>query len=219
MIWNLGSVSSQAEGTMAIKGVFLGTVGKKAAWQTVATYHQVTSIRDAQALETLPLLYAKSALRGTLTGEGRVMAGDLYTLTYEWKNETDYPLNQTVLRLGFPENFVSRATSSLPSLDGTSLALPLPALAAHATRTIQLVGAFRPSVSGEALFTADMGRQEAGATFTPFHRATSSVSVIPGDLGMHVIVNGTEEERTIVPGDLLHVTLPYQNTSPEHLEM
>ena len=219
LLWNIGILPSQQEGKIVVKGVFLGALSQEQAWQAIGTYRTNHSLRDAQVLDTRRLSYVRTALRGVIKGEARVVAGDVYDMIYEVKNESSLNLDRAILRFTYPDGFIPSTTSTFMEMnDATHFFIPLPSLRAQTSQTIHLTGSFRPAMSGSVVFSAELGKQQGERAFVALHTTSTQVMVIPGDLNIHTVVNSSDTERSIAPGDLLRVSVSYQNTSPEHLK-
>jgi hypothetical protein len=219
-IWNLGLLSPGEQGSIIVKGVFLGRLGNQAAIQALGTYERSDGSDVEQLVRTLPLVYEKTILHTEFRLPPKLVSGDAFTFNYVIENVSEDDLSGMEVRFEFPKNF-------LPSTSGTSLTAfdesayiwsqPLETLSANTTSSIDIRGVFTSGTSGDQTFIASVGRQTALGVFLAIAETELVVPVLSGDLGLQFVVNGSDANRTIQPGDMLRMAISYENLSPEDL--
>ncbi|PIP51945.1 hypothetical protein COX09_04320, partial [Candidatus Beckwithbacteria bacterium CG23_combo_of_CG06-09_8_20_14_all_47_9] len=131
---------------------------------------------------------------------------------------SDRELTHLLAHIVLPEGFVPSASSTWRVLeDGSGLEWPLESLPAETTTTVSVQGAFASGSAGNLSVQASVGTKALTNSFLAMSRAEGTISVLAGDLGLTFVVNGSNTDRTIQPGDPLRITIGYSNISPEDL--
>lgn len=219
LVWKLGMLQPGAKGEIKLKGVFLGTLGAKSALQSVVTSRGSNGGRPREALVTKSLIYSETVLAGQFTVPTKVVAGDQVTLQYAVANRGAQGLRGLKVRLQIPEGFVPSATSTTFQRLGNTAEweAPLGDLVAGTTNTLKMIGAFAAQSSGDVKVGARIGASRPDNSFLPLLVGEAPFTVLAGDLGLKLVANGSDQDRTIAPGDPLRITLQYKNLSPEKL--
>lgn len=213
--WDLGFVSPKSSGEIVLKGVFRGALGAQQALQAIGTYQPSGFTRSNDTLATLPVLYKETALEGQATLPPKILPGDLVTLRYHLANHGTHPTPGLLVHIKYPPGFMP---SQMASSSQTEATLPLGELVPNASTTLQLTGMFASGMAGDAAFEMDAGYPGSDGAFLAMQHTEAHTSVLAGDLTLHVVVNGADTDRTILPGDPLRLSLAYQNTSPEPIK-
>lgn len=218
-VWKLGLLAPGAKGDIKVKGVFLGALGTQSAIQVVATSRGKDGGRPREALVTKPLLYGESVLAGRFRTPTKVVAGDPVTIEYAVANHGQQGLRGLKVRLKVPDGFVPAATGTGFTLlpDHTEWEAPLGDLVASTTNTVRLTGTFAAQSSGDVKLAARVGVSKPDGSFLPLVVGEGRITVLAGDLGLRIVGNGSDQDRTITPGDPLRLTIQYKNLSPEPL--
>ncbi|MDQ7814486.1 MAG: hypothetical protein RDU25_01620 [Patescibacteria group bacterium] len=217
MTWRLGSIAYGGRGTIQIKGVFLGALGTKSAIQAVGTYRPASFNSDFEALSTQQLDYTDSVLAGALTVPEKVVPGDKVTFVYSVKNTGVTDLDGLEAHLTLPQGFV-RDAGTTSTLDGNVAVFPVGALSAGVSTTVSVTGAFASGVGGELHVLGEMGRLGLDGSFLAAQKTDAAISLLAGDLGLKMVANGSDADRSVNLGDVLHFSLGYENTSGEELK-
>ncbi|HVM90847.1 MAG TPA: hypothetical protein VMU11_03045 [Verrucomicrobiae bacterium] len=220
MDWNLGLLGPGSHGDISVKGVFLGNLGEKNSLQAVATYRTGDSDKPQEALVLRPVTFGDTVLAGQFALPPKAVAGDTVTLEYDLANRGDQGLRGLRVRLAVPHGFTPSASSSTgfsPVAGSDDWEQLLGDFPAHATTSVKLVGQFVAGSAGVVDLQARAGVPKADGSFLPLLVSTSTLSVLAGDLGLHLVVNGSDGDQTIQPGDPLRLTLNYRDLSPEPL--
>lgn len=219
-IWNLGLLSPDESGTITVSGVFLGRLGNQAAVQALGTYQPTDGREEEELVTSFAITYTDTVLETAFKLPPKLVAGDKFAFEYIVRNVFDDDVSGMEVRFQFPDNF-------LPSTSGTQLTplehesrtwiMPLDSLASHTTNTIRLSGVFTAGTSGDHEFHGQIGRETGLGDFLAIAETESIVPVLSGDLGIQFVVNGSDTNRTIQPGDNLRLAIGYENLSPEML--
>jgi hypothetical protein len=217
--WKLGMLAPAAEGQITVRGIFLGSLGAKSAFQAIATYRPSGQTRSRESLATQSLDYGASVFDGRVLLPAKTIAGDQVPFTFELANRGSQELSGLIVRYAFPTGFIptaSTGTTLLPTADGHEWEQTLSTLAPSATSTWNFAGSFVSGSSGESVFKVRVGRLR-GTEFLTLYSQESMVPVLAGDLSLRMVANGSDSDRTMQPGDSLRIAIAYKNVSPETL--
>ncbi len=217
--WKLGILAPAAEGTITVKGIFLGSLGAKSAFQAIATYRGSGQSRSREALATQTLDYGASVFEGGMELPPKTVAGDQLPIIFNLANRGDQDLSGLVIRYRFPSGFLPTAatgTTLFPTSDGQEWEQALPSLLPGVTSTWQFSGSFVSGSSGDETFKVRVGRLR-GSEFLTLYTSESVIPVLAGDLSLRIVSNGSDTDRTMQPGDSLRIAIAYKNVSPETL--
>lgn len=218
MLWSLGILAPGDEGQINVRGIFLGEIGAQSAMQVIATFRPSGSDRDHDALATAAFSYDRAVVESQLVLPPKVVAGDNVDLAYVIRNHSDRELRNLLARMALPSGFVPSASGTWRTLeDGSGIEWPLETLPAEATTTVRIQGAFTSGSAGNLPVQASVGTKALTNSFLAMSRAEGALSVLAGDLGLTFVVNGSDADRTIQPGDPLRIAIGYRNISPETL--
>ncbi len=217
MTWRLGSIEYGGRGTIQVKGVFLGALGTKSAIQAVGTYRPASFNSDFEALATQQLEYSDSVLSGSISAPEKMIPGDKVTFVYSVSNTGSIPLDGLEAHLTLPHGFVRDATSSTAS-DGDMVVMPIGELPAGASSTLSVSGIFASGSGGELHVLGETGKIGLDGSFLAAQKTDTVVSLLAGDLGLKLVANGSDADRSVNLGDALHFSLGYENTSGEELK-
>lgn len=218
LFWRIGSVPFGGRGTIVVKGAFTGALGTQTAIQVVGTYRPASFNSDFEAVATRKLEYADTVLDGVIEAPEKSLPGDKVRIVYKLQNRGTAPMKGLEARIVIPEGFVRDATSTGGELDGRTVRFHVGDLAAGATTTVSVTGSFASGVSGDVAVHAETGRIGADGSFQPAQKADGTIAVLAGDLSLKLVVNGSDADRSVGFGDLLRLTIGYENTATEDLK-
>ena len=219
-VWDLGVLSPDESGTITISGVFLGRLGDQAAIQALGTYQSSDKQEDEELVTSFAFTYEKTVLETAFELPPKLVSGDNFSFSFVVRNVSEGDLSDMEARFEFPTNFSPSASGTLfAPLEGHAglWSLPLDALPSNTTNTIPFKGVFSAGASGEYVFKASIGRETDLGDLLAIAETETIVPVLSGDLGIQFVVNGSDEDRTIQPGDTLRIAIGYENLSPEIL--
>jgi hypothetical protein len=217
LIFRLGSQSVEGRGTIKVTGTFTGALGTKSAVQVIATYRPASFNSDFEELATQELSYTDTVLTGELALPPKVLPGDRVTIVYRLLNKGTDPMKGLEAHIKLPETFVRDATGSGALLDGNVAVLPVETLAPGASSTVRVSGTFAIGTNGDAAVQAEAGRVSPDGSFAAAQRTEGKISVLAGDLSVKLVVNGSDQDRSVALGERQRVAVSYENTSGEEL--
>jgi len=214
--WKIGSVAFGGRGTIMVKGVFTGALGTETAIQVVGSYRPASFNSDFETLTTKQLVYADTVLEGSIEAPAKSLPGDKVKIAYKIINHGFTAVTGLEARLTIPEGFVLEPTTTSDIFEEGRMAhFKLGDLEANASTTVYMAGTFAAGVSGSQNFHTETGKIGSDGEFKPAQKSDLAVMVLSGDLSLNLVVNGSEASRSIGLGELLHVTLGYENTAIE----
>lgn len=217
LIYKLGAQAAEARGTVKITGTVTGSLGSESAIQVIAVSRMPGAVVGTETLATYPLIYADSVIDGALEVPAKVLPGDHVMLTYRVTNRGSDPLEGLEARIAIPEGFTASGTVPLTA-NGRAYRIPLVKLDPGAATSIALTGSFALGVHGDTVVHAETGRPGDGEAFAVAQAADATVSVLPGDLSVKLIVNGSDKDRSVSLGERQRIAISYQNMSGEELQ-
>ena len=217
MLFRLGAQPTESRGTIKVTGAFTGELGTKSAIQVIATYRPTSSDNDFEELVTQQLEYADTVLEGALNLPPKVLPGDKITIAYTLTNRGSDALTDLEARLTLPEGFVLDPADKTHVVNSVAR-IPVGTLDAGASATSSVVGTFASGARGDIPVHAEVGRVSSGSTFAALLRTDGTLSVLGGDLGLKVVVNGSDVDHAVALGERLRFAISYENTSGEKLE-
>ncbi len=219
-LWKIGRLELGGRGTIQVKGFFVGALGTQTAVQAIGTYRPVRGIRDVEASAVQSVTYSDTVLSGNILTPATIVSGDTVTIRYVVANLGKQMMSGLSARVQMPSGFLpgTVASSTRVDLSSREIWFPVGDLAPNTFFTAPVMGSFASGISGDLVFQGEAGRRSPEGAFLPAQHTESHVSVLGGDLIVHAVVNGSDADQTIQPGEPLRLTLAYQNTSPEVLK-
>jgi hypothetical protein len=216
-LWTIGPLAIGGSGRIQVKGRVMGGLGEASALQVLGTYRVEGSRTDQTLVVTQAMTYTDTVLRAESATPTVVVAGEPVTVAFQVRNRGLKTLGALVARIELPRQFVPAGQSS-SSQGLVYVDLPLVALEAGATSSLSVLGSFTAGVSGEQGFRLRVGRAGENGAFLSMLDQEQRVPVLAGDLSLNVVVNGSDVDRSIKPGESIHLAIGYQNVSPEALK-
>lgn len=220
--WQVGLLPVGMEGKIVVKGVFVGAVGGQGSVQAFMTYRSGSMDQPVeQVLQTHPVAYAGTVLGMKVDAPVKVLSEDRVPVQVQVTNTGAQALGDLWVRIQTPLGFdVQMASSTLRSQFSSSTRewfVPLSVLEPKTTSTVMMTGGFPLSLFGDMPFRVEVGKRST-STFVAYQAQDVTVPVLVGDLTLKVVANGKDGDLSVEPGESLHVSLAYQNTSPEVLK-
>ncbi len=218
--WNIGYMAIGARGTLTVKGIFTGSLGKQTSIQAIGTYHLNTDTKNLEALSTRVVTYTDTVIQGKINIPEKALSGDKVKISYSVLNTGSVLLKNVEMRFTVPKEFIVDATSSVLNtgeIERTIYRKSIGDLGAGASTTVSISGTYVAGTSGDIDWAAELGTKSDIGIFQTIHVAHAHMIVLSGDLHLNLVVNGSDANRSIAYGDILHFTLGYQNASTEDL--
>jgi len=218
LVFRLGAQSAEARGTIKVTGVFTGALGTKSAIQVIGTYRPATFNSDFEQLMTHDIEYTDSVLEGTLELPAKVLPGDEVTIRYTIQNNGTETMEGLRARIPIPDGFVPGSDGSSGEIDEYEYVKELDPLDPNASVSVELKGAFSLGSSGDIPIVGEAGYVASDGNFAAAQKTEGLVSVLAGDLHIELVINGSQDDRSVNLGEWQRIGISYENTSGEELE-
>jgi hypothetical protein len=218
LVFRLGAQSVEARGTIKVTGMFTGALGTKSAIQVIGTYRPATFNSDFEQLTTKEIEYTDSVLEGTLDIPAKVLPGDEVTIRYTIENRGSETMEGLRARIPIPEGFVPSTTGTTEELDEYEYIEELEPLESEASVTVELKGSFSLGSSGDIEIIGEAGYVAMDGNFAAAQKTEGTVSVLAGDLHIELVINGSQDDRSVNLGEWQRIGISYENTSGEELK-
>ena len=216
--WDIGTIAAGGGGAVTVKGRVLDAVGAAIAIQASLTYRPANFNADFEKPATWSSQINDAAVTATLAGPDEAVPGDDQTFTLTVSRQPDLTPDALIpdLKINFdPDNLIV-IKSAVPAFDANNdrtWSVPAPATGKPLTFTV--TGGFATNTTGSQTVKADIGALAADGSFMEFVPATAAVNVLPGDLVLSLIRNGSNTDSTVGLGADMHVSVDYENDSPK----
>lgn len=218
LTFRLGAQSIEARGTIKVTGMFTGALGTKSAIQVIGTYRPASFNSDFEELVTKDIEYTDSVLEGELDAPAKVMPGDEVTIRYTVTNTGSEVMEGLRARFVIPEGFVQSATGTREGVEEHEYVEELDPLEPGDSAAIELTGSFALGSSGDIAVTGEAGYLSVDGSFASAQRTDGTISVLAGDLHIELVINGSQDDRSVSIGEWQRIAISYENTSGEELE-
>ena len=216
--WNIGTVGAGTSGAITVKGRVLDAVGAPIAIQASLTYRPANFNADFEKPATWSSQINDAAVTATLAGPSEAVPGDDQTFTLTVSRQNDLTPDALIpdLKINFdPDNLIviKKTVPAFDANDDRTWSVPAPAAGKPLTFTV--TGGFATNTTGSQAVKTDIGARGADGSFMEFVPATVAVNVLPGDLVLSLVRNGSSTDSTVGLGADMHVSVDYENDSPK----
>ena len=214
--WDIGTVAAGADGAVTVKGRVLDAVGAAIAIQASLTYRPANFNADFEKPATWSSKINDAAVTATLAGPDEAVPGDDQTFTLTITRQPDLTTDALIpdLTINFDPNNYIVIKNAVPAFDANDdRTWTVPAPAAGKPLTLTVTGSFATNTTGSQTVKADVGALASDSSFMEFVPATAAVNVLPGDLVLTLIRNGSNADSTVGLGADMHVSVDYENDS------
>lgn len=214
--WNIGTIAPGAGGTITVKGRVLDAVGAPIAIQTSLTYRPANFNADFEKPATWSSRIADAAVEATFTGPDEAVPGDdqTFTLTVTRRDDLSLEANVPDLKIRFDPDQLIVVKKSVPDFSiGDARTWISPAPKPGKPLTFTVTGSFAANTTGSQTVNATVGALAADGNFMSFVPTAAMVNVLPGDLVLTLIRNGSNNDAIVGFGETMHVSIDYQNSS------
>lgn len=210
LIWNIGNLGGNETGTIRIQGVWYAEVPSSLPVQVLANYRPGNFNADFQTIRTKYIDTQESKLSVEFSGPKEAIAGEEVDYVITVKNDADISIHDSVIDLTLPEGFFLRESD--PELTaGESPLWIIDALEPEEEREITFTGTFTSETEGFQYFTTEafIIRDDARLVQVSEEGFTD---VLGSDLRVQLIANGGVSHIYPEAGDILRISLSYENT-------
>jgi hypothetical protein len=214
--WMIGAVPAGGSGEIKLLGMVVSPPGNLLAFQAFSTYVPANFHSPFQSVASAAVPVSGSLIAMHASSTERVLPGEPVMVSFSYENTGSFTGIEAAFRATVPPGFVVNKATPPPS-EGP-LFWKLGSFGTAASGTISLAGTFSSETKGLLPFVGDIGFAPPGSAFVVQSSASTSVSVIGGDLVLSQIVNGSQEATAVNFGDTLHATFSYANRSEAQLQ-
>jgi len=214
--WNIGTVGAGESGAVTVRGRVLDAVNASIAIQASLTYRPANFNADFEKPATWSSKINDAAITATLAGPDEAVPGDNQTFILTVSRQTDLTSDALIpdLKIHFdPDNLIVIKTAVPAFAANNDRTWSVPAPAAGKPLTFTVTGSFATNTTGNQTVKADVGTRATDGGFMEFVPAAASVNVLPGDLVLTIIRNGSSDDSTVGLGADMHVSVDYENDS------
>jgi hypothetical protein len=199
-----------------LRGRILDAIGSPVAIQASLTYRPANFNADFEKPATWSAKIADAAVTAALAAPEEAVPGDDQTFTLTVTRRDDLAGDAIIpdLNIQFdPDQLIviKKAVPAFSANEARTWTSPAPAAGKPLTFTV--TGSFAAGTTGSQTVKADVGTTAPGASFMEFAPANATVNVLPGDLVITIIRNGSSNDATVGLGEAMHVSVDYENDS------
>jgi len=214
--WNIGTVAPGAGGRVTIKARVMDAVNAPLAIQASLTYRPANFNADFEKPATWSSKINDAAITATLAGPDEAVPGDQQTFTLTVSRQPDLTPDAVIpdLKINFdPDNLIviKTAVPAFGANDDRTWSTPAPAAGKPLVFTV--TGSFATGTTGNQTVQTEVGALVAGGSFISLAPASAVVNVLPGDLVLTLIRNGSSTDGTVGLNTDMHVSVDYENDS------
>jgi uncharacterized repeat protein (TIGR01451 family) len=213
--WTVGSLKKGGKGTIELTGTVLGSVNTNSTIQAIMTYRPANFNADFQDIETYEFLIDSSVLEAALASPAKAVPGDQIEYIYELTNTGEQTLYDVYVDVIAPNNWLT--TGAVPELDEEHFRWVISQLAADEKVELKINGSFSADIQDlqELTFTSYFENGDSLALVQTSDKAQTDV--LGTDLQAQLIINGSNTDLDLNPGDYLRISLNYNNAGDENL--
>lgn len=214
--WPVGTLASGESGTITVVGRILDALDAPIAAQSTLSYRPSNFNADFQKVANWSSKIFGSAITAALSGPDEAVPGDdqAFTLTVKLKEELSPEAAVPDLRIRFDPDQLIIVKNTAPAFSTNDARTWLTAAPGKDKPLVFAVaGAFATNTSGNQTVRAEVGTIGANGNFLALAKATLAVNVLPGDLVLSLIRNGSVQDSTVALGAGMHVSIDYENQS------
>jgi len=214
--WNIGTVAAGAGGAITLKAQLLDAVGAPVAIQASLTYRPANFNADFEKPATWSSKIADAAVTAELTGPDEAVPGDDHTFTLTVTRQSDLSPDAVIpdLNIQFDPDQLIVIKKAVPAFSANEARTwTSPAPTADKPLTFTVTGGFAAGTTGSQTVKADVGALSPGGNFMEFAPTAAITHVLPGDLVITIIRNGSSDDATVGLGEAMHVSVDYENDS------
>lgn len=215
LTWQIGTVSPGASGDITVKARILDAVDAPLAVTGVLSYRPANFNADFQKIADWSSRIADAAVDVTLAAPDESVPGDSETFTIAVARRADLTADALVpdLKIRFDPNQFVVVKTATPNFSSTDQRTWVATAPTDKPLQFTVTGSFAAGVAGDTQLKAEVGTLGAGGDFLLLASSTATVKVMPGDLTLTLIRNGSTADSTIDLGAPLHVSVDYENQS------
>ena len=217
----LGDIPPGAQGSQALSAFILGQQGDVKKTRAVLTYRPAGLASDFSASAELSLNISSTIVPLTVTAPPKVLSGQKFSYTIDYKNQSPSEIRNLLIRLELPDDF--QASKFLPAVSDPTGIVDLgygekiwfiPALAVGDSSRIIIEGSLQGN-SGTRVARVRLQHQvtiDENTIFVDLEKTQAESLITPALLSIQTKVGG-QDNYVASPGEVLRYTVTIQNQS------
>jgi len=214
--WQLGSLGSGKKDKITLKGFFLGPGNGSTAFQNIASYRPGNINSDFESITTKQILMSGTVLEGAVTGPEEILPGQEAEYKYVLKHTGEEPLENIVVQLESTNSFLFKDANPETTPDNFEKLWKVSRIEPGTELTYVVHGHFAGDSTGKQDIGFSVGIENNEDRL--IHRTDIvSTDVLKSDLDLKLIINGSDQSRSLDFGETLNMTLSYENSGARNL--
>ncbi len=213
--WKVGTIEPGESGSIKIKARAIDAIDSPLAIQAVFSYRPSNFNADFQKVANWSSRMADSILEMKLEAPEESVPGNAeefkITLGRREGLSPDAAISDLKLRFD-PDQYVV-VKSSVPAFSSADQRTWMSESPAEKTLEFKISGSFATNAAGDITVRAEVGTVDESGSFLLLAKAAAAVKVMPGDLALSIMRNGSTSDSTVNLGGPLHVSIDYENKS------
>lgn len=206
--WDLGIIGAKKKGELIISGKSYGALNKEASWRILLNYQPENFNSILQKIITFTTGINQSPVSVSISGLNKAAVGTEVEYTFKIKADADFNVPALELSPTWPANF--HLTSTTPAIKRSSWTI--------ASTTPEMIFKARGQFSGaedkpgEIKATLYLIQQNSDQKFE-IATANLNTEVVKNALNLNLAINGSLNNFSSKPGEMLNITLKAKNSS------
>ncbi len=215
LTWQIGAVEPGGEGSVTVNGRVLDAVDSPIAVQGVLSYRPANFNADFQKIATWSSRIADAAIEAKFEAPEEAVPGDdeTFKVTVEKRADLSELAGLPGLKIRFDPDraiVVKKAEPAFSSADERTWIAPPPD---ERPLEFTVTGGFTANAAGDTAVRVEVGTLNDNGEFILLAPAAAAVKVLPGDLVLTLIRNGSTADAAVDLGAALHISVDYENKS------
>jgi hypothetical protein len=216
-VWTIGTLEPGDTGTITVSGRVLDSLDAPVSLQAVFSYRPANFNSDFQKISNWSARIADSIINLKLSAPEETVPGDNepYSITVEKRTDAGEAAALPDLKIRFDLDRALLVKSATPEFSSNDERAWSSAPPGEKPLLFAAAGSFSSNAAGQIPIRAEAGTVGKNGNFIILAKAEALVTVLPGDLSLLILRNGSAADGTIGLGETMHVSLDYENKSPK----
>lgn len=214
-LWDLGSLNSGFDGEIEVSGRLVGKPDIDTTISGVLRYWPANFSSEFQEVASAQSLIKPVNAMFRVEGPDQVLVGQSASYSINVKNESDDLIQDLQIEGIYPSDFVLE--SSTPELEEGVTTWLIEAIAPGEEQEIVLDGFFSAIDDPEVEMLFLLSQKGADDDFFMQKEERVETILVEGDLIVNLIANGSTKNTTTSWGDVINLSINYQNNSETEL--
>ena len=215
-VWLSSNIGAGATSEIIISGQMIGTAESQKNLSATLTYKPANFNSEFKEVAFHALTIKALALEVEFDGPSRAVSEKEVTYEIEYTNSSTLDLKDLQLKLNMPTSF--EITEIEPEEMQTNYILKVDKLKKKEKDKIIVSGEFKKGATGEQEIKLEISLKGEGGDYHKQAEKTMTTKIISDGLSLNLIVNGSEEDKSIGMGDSLHYSIVYKNAGEDSLK-